>query len=218
MSDIVSLFFLHWLVHVHGTEKHIQLEWRPTEQVWNASPLEPGVSRGTGIGCCQLWSWRTRCWGEQPTASVFKLKICILVDTICRLRRRSMRCIIVFLQGLVNLRQKRKPNYEFGVDPFSLLNGLFLQRRTTYNLQFLALVQHTTSTSHIKNLTSYQVEEKSTENVEWDSHVRPTCFFVFYAKLKWFEFFMSHFYPGAASSKSTVVSRISAHKTTPPNS
>ena len=38
---------------------------------------------------------------------------------ICRLRRRSMRCIIVFLQGLVNLRQKRKPNYEFGVDPFS---------------------------------------------------------------------------------------------------
>lgn len=43
---------------------------------------------------------------------------------------------------------------------------LFLQRRATYNLQFLALVQHTTSTSHIKNLTSYQVEEKSTENDE----------------------------------------------------
>ena len=34
--------------------QHIQLEWRPTEQVCNASPLEPGVSRGTGIGCCQL--------------------------------------------------------------------------------------------------------------------------------------------------------------------
>ena len=26
---------------------------------------------------------------KQPTASVFKLKICILVDTICRLRRRE---------------------------------------------------------------------------------------------------------------------------------
>ena len=41
MSDIVSLFFLQHLVHVHRTEKHIQFKGRPTEQVWNASPPEP---------------------------------------------------------------------------------------------------------------------------------------------------------------------------------
>lgn len=89
MSDIVSLFFLHWLVYVHGTEKHIQLEWRPTEQVWNASPPEPAYPGALESGAASYDLDGHGVGVKQPTASVFKLKICILVDTICRLQRRE---------------------------------------------------------------------------------------------------------------------------------
>lgn len=54
MSDIVSLFFLQYFVHVHEIGKHIQLKERTNMASMELIAAKAGVSRGTGIGCCQL--------------------------------------------------------------------------------------------------------------------------------------------------------------------
>lgn len=54
MSDIVSLFFLHRLVHVHSVKKHVWSRRRNAMTSMELIAAKAGVSRGTGIGCCQL--------------------------------------------------------------------------------------------------------------------------------------------------------------------
>ena len=47
MSDIVSLFFLQYLVHVHEIGKHIQLKERTNMASMELIAARAGVSRGT---------------------------------------------------------------------------------------------------------------------------------------------------------------------------
>ena len=54
ISDIVSLFFLQYLVHVHEIGKHIQLKERTNMASMELIAAKAGVSRGTGIGRCLL--------------------------------------------------------------------------------------------------------------------------------------------------------------------
>ena len=70
----------------------------------------------------------------------------------------------------------------------------------------------------LKNLTPCQAEENFNKNAKWDSGVRIAWLLCFLLQFEVVWVFSSQIFHGASIPKNAVMSRLSAHKTAPPNS